>query len=700
MVSRIVPLAMRFRQQPEKRMDFWGKLASLVWASVLLVTAGNPALAQSTPSAPDATDVMHAASQPAASDPSGQLVQDAWQAFQKGDPKPAQQALPQLRGNLLEPWVAYWAIQPTLSTMTEADFDRFAQAYPDTYVLDRLRNDWLLELGKRQDWTDFAKVEPQFLMRDDRQVECYELQRQFEVDKRDTSAALLPLWAAQRGGGDGCNSAAKSLLAAGKITQTQLWARLRQFFRDEQFKTALSFAPYLPVGAWAGINEAAKSPLQRTLAAARARALPKDGMQREFLMLSLLRLSEQDPQQTMRLLQTGFTSLPSRERADIAYLAARSAAVQLMPDAAQWFSQARDMDPSYDPGDSTLEWMVRAALRVSDWGLVEQATRKLEGDDAKRADWTYWHAMALRKLGHPIEAQALFAQVASPWNYYGQLATEALGMPITLPASMSPPRAQAVQRQAERPGFRSALALFRLNIYTPAVREWNFTLRGLNNDQIHAAAQVACDQKVWLLCINTSERVKGEVDWSQRYAMPYRAAIAEAAKSTGVNEAFLFGLIRQESRFIAGIRSWAGANGLMQLMPATARWVARKIGMGDYTQDRIVDVDTNVTLGSAYLDMLLQRFDGSEAMAAAGYNAGPTRSARWGSMGMPLLPQVSGAIFAENIPIPETRNYVKHVLANATVYAALLTGKPQSLKSRLGEVGPASVQQADAQPLP
>ncbi|MDE2255108.1 MAG: transglycosylase SLT domain-containing protein, partial [Betaproteobacteria bacterium] len=115
---------------------------------------------------------------------------------------------------------------------------------------------------------------------------------------------------------------------------------------------------------------------------------------------------------------------------------------------------------------------------------------------------------------------------------------------------------------------------------------------------------------------------------------------------------------------------------------------------------RITQVDTNVTLGSAYLDMLLQRFDGSEAMAAAGYNAGPGRPARWRNMGVPDRPDLSGAIFAENIPIPETRDYVKHVLANATVYAALITGQPQSLKSRLGTIGPAEQQQASAAPLP
>ena len=242
---------------------------------------------------------------------------------------------------------------------------------------------------------------------------------------------------------------------------------------------------------------------------------------------------------------------------------------------------------------------------------------------------------------------------------------------------------------AAQPGFARALDLYRLGIYAPAAREWNFTLAGLDPQDIHAAADLACARRAWMLCISASEHTRGPVDWSQRYAMPYQDAVASAARATGVSEAFIYGIIRQESRFAAQIQSWAGANGLMQLMPATAHWVAHKIGMDDYARDRIADTATNVTLGASYLGMLLQRFDGSEALAAAGYNAGPGRPARWRQLGNDRLGGMSGAIFAENIPIPETRNYVQRVLANATVYAARLGGAAPSLESRLGRIGPA-----------
>ncbi|MGE4378096.1 MAG: lytic transglycosylase domain-containing protein, partial [Burkholderiaceae bacterium] len=155
--------------------------------------------------------------------------------------------------------------------------------------------------------------------------------------------------------------------------------------------------------------------------------------------------------------------------------------------------------------------------------------------------------------------------------------------------------------------------------------------------------------------------------------------------------AYVYGLIRQESRFILDARSGVGASGLMQIMPATARWTARKIGLTGFTPDQLTDRDTNVTLGTAYLKLVLDGFEGSMPLAAAAYNAGPGRPRNWRNG-----PVLEGAIWAENVPFTETRDYVKKVLANTTNYAAVLTGQPQSLKARLGQVWPRSDAQAPA----
>lgn len=671
---------------------------ALVAAACAPGFAAGSALAQSAPMpAVSAPAAMAAPPQlPAPLDAADtQVVVDAEQASLRGDPEPAQQALPRFKGSLLAPWLAYWAIKPTLTHATQQDFDDFAATYPHTYVLDRLRDDWLLELGKRQDWVDFDQVYPHFIMRDDPQVECYALQSRFATEGSDVTAAVFRLWMAHPAGGPGCNSAAKALLQSGAMPRAQLWQRLRRFYEDGRAREGRDLlAPFLPVGSWRILAQSDGDSVRYLLDIARggAAAAIADPHRRQYVVLALLSMARQDPAQAARLLDQQFDALPARDRAQIWGRIGLSAALALRPEAARWFARMGAADPDYRPSDTVLAWEARAAIRLRDWPLARTATGALIAGGSKDPAWTYWHARALESEGHPIEARALFAQIANPWDFYGQLATDALGMKISLPAPLPPPSPSLVAQESQRAGIQRALALFQLDLRSEAVREWNFSLRGLDDPQLQAVAALACRQRLWDRCINTSERISGGVDWSQRYVMPYGNAIGDAARTEGVSEAFLYGLIRQESRFVANIRSWVGASGLMQLMPATARLVARRIGLADYRPDQIADVATNVQLGSAYLGGLLQQFDGSEALAAAGYNAGPGRPLRWRAMGLPDQPDVSGAVFAENIPIPETRDYVKRVLANATVYAALLSGKPQSLQARLGRIGPPSTE--------
>ena len=205
----------------------------------------------------------------------------------------------------------------------------------------------------------------------------------------------------------------------------------------------------------------------------------------------------------------------------------------------------------------------------------------------------------------------------------------------------------------------------------------------MDDRQLLAAAQWACDAADWQLCINTSERTRGEIDVAQRYPMPFLRDITAAARGTGLEPALVLGLIRQETRFMAQLHSAVGAGGLMQLMPSTARWAAHKGGI-DYRPGRLTDPDTNLRLGTFYLRMVLDSFGGSAPMAAAAYNAGPARPRRWRGTLME-----DPVVWTENVPFYETRDYVKKVMTNAAVYAALQDGHAPRLRPRLGPpIGP------------
>jgi soluble lytic murein transglycosylase len=227
-------------------------------------------------------------------------------------------------------------------------------------------------------------------------------------------------------------------------------------------------------------------------------------------------------------------------------------------------------------------------------------------------------------------------------------------------------------------------------------REWNYSTNlhtpgGMNDRELLAAADLACQRQVWDRCINTSERTKDVIDFDQRFPMPMRETVVRRAGEISLDPAYVYGLIRQESRFVMDARSHVGASGLMQVMPATAKWTAKKIGMTGFTPDQITDREVNVAIGTGYLKLVLDDFEGSMPMATAAYNAGPSRPRNWRKG-----PVLEAAIWAENIPFQETRDYVKKVLSNTTNYAAILTRQPQSLKARLGSVGPRTSPVAEA----
>jgi soluble lytic murein transglycosylase len=209
----------------------------------------------------------------------------------------------------------------------------------------------------------------------------------------------------------------------------------------------------------------------------------------------------------------------------------------------------------------------------------------------------------------------------------------------------------------------------------------------MNERDLLAAADLACSKQVWDRCINTSDRTKTQIDFDQRFPMPLKDTVLRKSKEVQLDPAYVYGLIRQESRFIMDAKSVVGASGLMQVMPATAKWTAKKIGLTNFQLPQLNEHETNVAIGTGYLKLVLDDFDGSMPLAAAAYNAGPSRSRNWRKG-----PVLEAAIWAENIPFTETRDYVKKVLSNTTNYAAIITGQPQSLKARLGTVGPRNAQ--------
>ncbi len=608
----------------------------------------------------------------------------------------AADAAAQAQGHPLAAWIDYWTIGLRLGEASQSEIDAFYARWPGTYVEDRLRNDWLLELGHRRDWKNFLVDHARYQMRDDREVACYWLLAQYSTDSLRVSnprEAALSAWLAQRDGDEGCQLLASQFFDAKKLQPADVWLKLRLSVagqRPRAVKQAGALLGRSVEQALVEIQDNAGRYLSR-------KAKAGNRFQAELTTLALLKLAAAEPAQVAAALTSRWErQLPADLAAWTWAQTGRQAAFKLLPEAADYFERALKLhgDQSVQPAwpDETIAWAARTGLRSQRWPLVVQALTLLSNEEQRDPAWQYWRAQALlatAATGADGDAQrsaaraALQAQ-ASALSFYGRLAAEDSGQALILPANPSALTGQERIQARANAGLSRALQLIAMGLRNEGVREWNFSLRGMNDRELLAAAQLACDLAVWDRCINTSERTRGEIAMTQRFPTPHRRELLARAHEIGIDPAYVYGLIRQESRFVVDAQSHVGAAGLMQVMPATARWTAKKIGV-DYRPELMNDRDFNINIGTSYLKLVLNDFDGSMALAAAAYNAGPSRSRRWREG--PLL---DAAIWAENIPFNETRDYVKKVLTNTALYSQILGAEAgASLRARLGpRIGP------------
>ena len=650
-------------------MQFSAILTPLALATSVFLSSFSPVYAQTR-------DASH----------SDEAITDMAQAFKARDRKRLSSLLPQLRGAILEPWAAYWELSVRLDEASPAEVQDFFARYSGSYQEDKLRTEWLLQLGRNRDWAAFNREYPKYRMGDDKSLRCYGLLAEHLANASDVNAAVLQTWFSQKDADEGCAAAAEQLVKDHSIMPAAVWPRARLGFETDRLRVATQAVGILNDGWIKNVAEIYASPakyLNDKLTAFR----PKT---RELVSLAIIRLAYQDPDAAAIEVNhlRWRAQLTQEERSWIWGVIGKRAAMKLSTDALGYFAQGQFSQMHEDH----LAWAVRAALRAGKWQTVHDAIAAMPPSVAAEPVWVYWHARARLALADSeatrAEALNLLQSIAGVRGFYEQLALEELGQRITVPERPAP--LSAAERDAARnnPGLTRALYAIQIGLRQEGVREWNYSTNlhqrgGLDDRGLLAAAERACQAEVWDRCINSSERTKSVIDFETRFPMPFKSAVLARSKQIGMDPAYVYGLIRQESRFIMDARSGVGASGLMQVMPATAKWTAKKIGLTDFQPQQISERDTNIAIGTGYLKLLLDSFNGSMPMAAAAYNAGPSRPRSWRNG-----PVLEAAIWAENVPFSETRDYVKKVLSNTTNYAALITGQPQSLKGRLGSIGP------------
>ena len=588
--------------------------------------------------------------------------------------------VPQARGDVLEMYPAYWAVRQQLwstrgASATQQAVQDFMDRYKGSYLADRLRADWVLLAASSG---DFLTVRDLGSVRSpNSQIRCAQLEARHMNGERAKASEALTVFAPA----GACWKLFDQLVADQVLTPAEIVPMWLDAIENNKVNDARRFAAYVLSKSDLDAYDAMMRDPAKWISTQSGNA---DAMRNVIFSVALARVAKKDLAQAESMLRDGWAKrLP---RADVQWVQSQMAlqAVLSLDDRADgWYRETAGARLS----NVNHAWRIRSALRQPkiDWAWVIQCIDQMPAELRQDAAWVYWKARGLAATGNPARAKEMYASIAKQFNFYGQLAAEELGQSIVAPARPAAVTAQELSQARDNPALRRAVTLFKRGWRQEGVQEWNFALLGMNDRQLLAAAELARQEHIYDRVVNTSDRTRNEVDFSQRFIAPFEGRVTAQAREIELDPAWVYGLIRQESRFIMDARSVVGASGLMQLMPATARWVAKKIGMTDFHPSKVNEFDTNTKLGTSYLSMVLQDLGGSQVLASAGYNAGPGRPMLWRSK---LSHPVEGAIFAETIPFNETRDYVKHVMSNATYYAAMFTGQPQSLKQRLGEIAP------------
>ncbi|MBS1147299.1 MAG: hypothetical protein H6R08_1475 [Proteobacteria bacterium] len=579
--------------------------------------------------------------------------------------------------HVLSPYVEYWRLMLS-GRGDEARIADFLARYPDSRVAESLRADWLKSLGARAAWPQYLAEYPR-LVKPDTTHQCYAYRAEWALGNPAHQREAVSLWFSGRDLPNACDPLFTQLIEAGLLNEEDVWRRIRLALEAGNVGVAQAVSNSLPEAqrpAASLFDQAARDP---------ARLLNSGKLDfgqrgdREIGLYALDQVAKNNSGVAEQVLQKNAVKLSADELRTAWARLATWAARRHEAVALDWYQRAGLVAVT----DFQREWWTRAALRAGDWQTVQRVTESMGESTRAQAVWRYWRARALQANGQRQAANAIFLALSREHHYYGQLAEEELGSVMQAPQINVKTGGENVAAIARNPGIARAQALYDLGLRSDATLEWNWTIQRFSDTQLLSAAELARQMEWYDRAIDTAERTRELHDFELRFLAPYRELARQAASDNQIDEAWVFGLMRQESRFINVARSNVGAAGLMQIMPATARWIAQRLGIKRFDTNEMQDPARNIQFGSYYLKHVQTSLDGSPVLATAAYNAGPGRAQRWRSS-QPM----EAAVYIESIPFTETRDYVKKVMSNAMYYATRFGQPSVLLKDRLGVLPP------------
>lgn len=584
-----------------------------------------------------------------------------------------------LKDYALYPYLLYDYLSPRVWKLKDEEIIFFLKRYNDLPMANNLRSTWLKVLAKRGRWDTFLQ---NYTPQKDTVLQCYQLQARMKTGK---SAYLLEdartLWLAGESQPAECDLAFARLYKSELMTSELIWQRIHLVMAEGNTSLARFLGRRLDAGdkkwldRWIAMHQ---NPARRT----RKVRYKDTEIARHILVHGIRRLASRNIDMAISRWQTiksayGFNE---QQRAETE----RNLAVRATLGKHKKARQLLDALPNDQIDKSIFHWRIVAALNEKDWALLLKWTEGKPADEELRSRWLYWRARALEETRDKVAADEYFKTLAEERDYYGFMAADRIGQPYKMNHFPLPADLETWQELSELPAIVRARELYILGLVYPARREWHHALDSMTSYQMQITAALAGNWGWHDRVILTLGRAKAYDDLALRFPMPYEPTLNKYANKRSLNLSWMLALTRAESAFMEDARSPAGALGLMQVMPATGKETARKIGFRTYRNSYLLDATKNITIGSAYLMQMYQRFEGSMILATAAYNAGPHNVMKW----LPKSGCMEADIWIEKIPFNETRKYVQRILYFSSIYDWRRKQPITKLQQRMSTVHP------------
>ena len=577
----------------------------------------------------------------------------------------------------------YWILNSNLAFQPAANIVNFAKRYPQSAMAEKLAADYVEEKVKQADYSAAQPVLA-YVTNADQAENCAVAQVRAKMGDSLVFAEFKDVWLTTSSQPESCNGLGRLMLSSPLMTaqdrQQRLYAQLRAGQSGQAIATAQSIGINLSL---AQLNQIQANPLNYLWSAPKTSTADY-----AYVVYALGRAADTDLTSALQSVPKLVQDVPADVQKYIYRTVGYIGGTTIMKNN---FNREvlQNFDASYGLPFSAEESEVyaRQAIRFGVWESVIRAIDSMSVTQKQEDRWQYWLARASEQRGDNSSkksAQDIYKRLAmSGDDYHNLLAKDRIGQRYNEASAQEQPTTSDVQRLNQDIHFRRAFALRDINAPATYInREWNWAVRQayLKHDDglLLAAAKRATDMGWYDRAIYAADRTEKKHNYSYRFATPHQSLVVSHSRNAGIDPAWAYGLMRQESRFVTAARSHVGAGGLMQIMPGTAKLVARQMGE-TYNPAALSDANTNIRYGTFYLSMIQGQLSSNPVLATAGYNAGPNRAKRW----QPDYQNLSADQYTESIPLNETRDYVKNVMTNAAHYGILLGQGPQAIESRM-----------------